>query len=332
MANIEIRNILTLKQTTVSQMIIMKKWMLLFILFVCFVIFSAYFFIPSQGIYNNSTVVGCTQSAAVRKITKKNALQMWWPGQKQGEYLYTYKKVQYRIDKTLMNGFETTAFEKSDSIKGILQFIYYGNDSMQIHWASTHRFSSNPIIKIMQYFSLKKYTNNIESLLKDLNKYFNVQENIYGIKIIKQKFGGSSMISLKYSTTHYPNTAEIYKMVDSIKAYIFKKGGAAENYPMIHVSSRDLGIFETMVALSTKTELAAEGKFELKKMPLGNMLIAEVRGGSYTIMRSEHELTNYITDYGKSSPAIPFQSLITNRLLETDTAKWITKLYYPIFK
>ena len=29
------------------------------------------------------------------------------------------------------------------------------------------------------------------------------------------------------------------------------------------------------------------------------------------------------------SPAIPFESLITNRLEEPDTSKWVTKIYYP---
>jgi hypothetical protein len=32
-----------------------------------------------------------------------------------------------------------------------------------------------------------------------------------------------------------------------------------------------------------------------------------------------------------STPAIPYQSIITNRLTETDTTKWITKIYQPIF-
>jgi hypothetical protein len=30
--------------------------------------------------------------------------------------------------------------------------------------------------------------------------------------------------------------------------------------------------------------------------------------------------------------AIPFQSLITDRVKEPDTAKWITKLYAPVLR
>jgi len=86
-----------------------------------------------------------------------------------------------------------------------------------------------------------------------------------------------------------------------------------------------------MVAIPTKSDLQSEGKFQLKKMVLGNILMAEVKGGVHIVMKGENELTNYMDDYKKLSPAIPFQSLITDRQLETDSSKWVTRLYYPIF-
>ena len=60
--------------------------------------------------------------------------------------------------------------------------------------------------------------------------------------------------------------------------------------------------------------------------------MGEIKGGIYTITTGEKELANYVIDYKKLSPAVGFQSLVTNRLLEADTAKWITRLYYPIFQ
>ena len=87
-----------------------------------------------------------------------------------------------------------------------------------------------------------------------------------------------------------------------------------------------------MVAVPTKTELPSEGNFQLKKMIRGNILLAEVKGGLHTIINGEQELDNYVNDYKKIAPAIPFQSLVTNRQLVTDTSKWVTQLYYPIFQ
>lgn len=152
------------------------------------------------------------------------------------------------------------------------------------------------------------------------------------MKIIKQKVTPSSMISMNQTFLQYPSTQEIYSMINTVREYIRIKGGEENNHPMLNVYTEDKKVYKAMVAVPVKTDLPSEGKFRLKKLVLGNILMAEVNGGVETIMKAEKELSNYVNDYKKISPAIPFQSLITNRLLETDTSKWITRLYYPIFK
>ncbi len=63
----------------------------------------------------------------------------------------------------------------------------------------------------------------------------------------------------------------------------------------------------------------------------GKILSTEIKGGEYAVETGFKELSNYISDNQLTSPAIPFQSLVTNRVMEPDTSKWITKLYYPIY-
>lgn len=87
-----------------------------------------------------------------------------------------------------------------------------------------------------------------------------------------------------------------------------------------------------MVAIATEKELTGTSRFKVKKMVLGNILFAVAKGGLWSIQKSEKQLFYYVTDYHKSSPAIPFQSLITDRSAEPDTNKWQTGLYYPVFK
>jgi hypothetical protein len=38
----------------------------------------------------------------------------------------------------------------------------------------------------------------------------------------------------------------------------------------------------------------------------------------------------YFDDYDKTSMAITFQYLVTDRIKEADTAKWITEIYAPV--
>jgi len=62
----------------------------------------------------------------------------------------------------------------------------------------------------------------------------------------------------------------------------------------------------------------------------GFILEGEVKNGPYTIDAAMEQLEVYRADHQYTSPAIPYQLLVTDRLKETDTSKWITKLYYPI--
>jgi len=295
------------------------------------IILALYFLIPLTQSLNYQTTVGCTQSAVSRQIINKNKWQIWWPGQMKDSNNFTYKNYNYTFGKILLDGIETAVFNNKESVNGMFQFIYYGTDSTQLQWTSGYQFSINPLKRFEQYFEIKKIKNNIENLLEDLKKYFSKTENIYGMKIEKQKTVESSMISLKKTFSHYPTTAEVYAMIGSIKEYIHKAGGEERDFPMLNVQREDSLTYETMAAIPTKSELPTQDTFQLKRMMLGNILMGEVKGGINTIINEEAELTNYVNDYKKTSPAIPFQSLVTNRLTEPDTSKWITRLYYPIF-
>ena len=54
-----------------------------------------------------------------------------------------------------------------------------------------------------------------------------------------------------------------------------------------------------------------------------------------TIGAAEYDVTtlkanDYFLDSKRASPAIPYELMVTDRSAETDTAKWVTRLYYPI--
>ncbi len=308
----------------------MKKWLLLACIIFISIASILYFLIPANANPGYQTIVNSTQGGTSRQMLNKANWQLWWPGQKINDTIYTYQHYTYRIDKILLNRIELTAFNNKDSIKGALQFQLYGGDSTKIEWVYINKFSANPFKRIQQYFQLKKSGKTTDSLLGDIKKYFDNPENIYGLKITTQKVVESSLISFKNTFQHYPSTEEIYGMIHSVQEYIKKSGGEEAGYPMIHVEIQGPEIFETMVGVPTKNDLPANNQFQLKHLRLGIMLTADVIGGINSVAKGETELTNYMTDYRRNSPAISFQSLVTNRL-ETDSAKWVTRLYYPVF-
>lgn len=310
----------------------MKKWILSACLIILSVAIAFYFLIPAIQNTSYQTVADCPQTAAARKIIDIKKWKLWWPGQTINDTSYTYQSYTYTIGKVRLDGIEMIISNNNSSVKGFFQIGYIGQDSTRFNLTCKNSFSTNPVKRFAQYFQVEGFQNNAISLLENIQKYFDNQENIYGLNIITEKMVESSFISLKNTFDHYPTTEEIYSKIELVKDFVKKTNGEEGGFPMAHVENIGEKNFELMVAVPTKHELPGNDKFQLKRMHTGYVLTAKVKGGNYAIINGEKELANYKTDYRLNSPAIPFQSLITNRLQESDTTKWITKLYYPVLK
>jgi hypothetical protein len=99
---------------------------------------------------------------------------------------------------------------------------------------------------------------------------------------------------------------------------------------MLHITS-DSGYFETMVAIPVNKVVPPKDNFLFKRMVPGKILVTEVTGGRYTTAHALKQLENYLEDNELQSPAIPFESLVTDRSRQPDTSKWVTKIYYPVY-
>ncbi len=307
----------------------MKRFLLIISLLLLIVL-GAIYFIPKQQTLIYGINVNCTEDGANRFVVQKNKWPRWLPGDKKNNEFYSYKNIQYRFDNILLNGVEATVIYDDDSTKGFLQFLYYSIDSTRLQWTSATTLSSNPFKRVVEYIQVQKLKNTIELFINEIGTHFNQPENIYGFSVENLKQVATSMVSVKQTFDHYPTTTEIYSIIQSLKDYIHAKGVEEKDFPMLHVYQESSTAYEAMAAIPVKTELPSEGKFQLKRMMMGSILMAEVKGGVASVISAEQEFTNYVKDYKKSSPAIPFQSLVTNRLLETDTSKWVTRLYYPV--
>jgi hypothetical protein len=100
---------------------------------------------------------------------------------------------------------------------------------------------------------------------------------------------------------------------------------------MLYVYKNEFNMFESMIGLPVKNIIPETNDIRIKRMPYGgNMFAADIKGGLYTIQKGFDDLNTYLIDSKRTSPAIPFELMVTDRSKETDTAKWITRLYYPI--
>ncbi len=86
-----------------------------------------------------------------------------------------------------------------------------------------------------------------------------------------------------------------------------------------------------MLAISIDTIIPVKAKYFITRMvPMKDrFLITEVAGGPSGIAKAKDAVEKYMRDHSLSSPASPFEVLVTDRSKEMDSAKWVTKIIYP---
>jgi hypothetical protein len=309
----------------------MKRWFVILSVIILAAISAVYLLIPAEQKFIDTAKATCSDAVITRFIVNKIRWQQWWPGQKKEEHIYTYKNYNYRITKVLLNGFEATVFNDKDSVKGSFYALADDNNSVLLKWQSVFTHPDNPVARVSSYLQDADIKNNIQSLMQDVKKFFDDEKNVYGFNTSVQKVTDEFLIAVKQPLDHYPSVPEVYAIINEIKTYISQKDSKEKNPPMLNVHMESPRDYEVMVAIPTTGHLEGEGKFLYKQMVLGNILVADISGGIYTVKKAEEEIINYVNDHKKASPAIPYQSLITNRMTEPDTSKWKTRLYYPVF-
>jgi hypothetical protein len=151
------------------------------------------------------------------------------------------------------------------------------------------------------------------------------------LKPVIEKVTDTLSLSQKKLFNHYPSIEEVNAMAVELEKYVIANGAVVVRPAMMNVWQPDGSQFALMVSLPINRPVPDKGNFILKRMPPGKIISATINGGLFTIQKSLAQLEQYKVDKMLTSPAIPYQSMVTNRVNEPDTAKWVTTLYYPVF-
>ncbi|MGI8635411.1 MAG: hypothetical protein ACR2KZ_08410 [Segetibacter sp.] len=301
------------------------------ILFICI-----YVFLPQHLSISKATLINCTPDAANRYLSNTNNWPHWWMhntasgNTSVNKNSFIYKNDTFRIKKISQSSIELTSSNGSVVTNSILHVLPVSFDTVSIRWEGFIELGLNPVKRVRQYLQSTLVKNDMGAILDRLNDFLSKKENVYGLTIEKSSTIDTSLVATKTILSVYPSTAQRYAGINLIQDYI-KKGGAQQTgFPMVNVTKSKSDSFQLMVAIPTNKEFKPSGKMLYRKMVQGNFLVTEVKGGDYTINAAIATCELYIRDYKKVSMAIPFQSLVTDRSQEPDTAKWVTKIYYPI--
>ena len=310
----------------------MKKWILILPALIVLSIAFIFLYIPTTITIAGFKTVNCPSASVARLLEDKSNIKKWWPGTIINDSEAVFQNITYTIVKANSLGITIKTSYKNVKLTGEINPILLKKDTCAVEWQYQPFTSGNNIINRLENYNTARTLKNQLNLILEAVKLFTEHiPNIYGIDIVQTKVKDSSLISTKESFTHYPTNKEIADLISTLKKYIIENNGLEKDFPMLNIRLNEENKYEAMIAIPLLKDIPVNENFIIKKMILGNILEAKVTGGPATIEKGEIAMKNFAKDYGKVSPAIPFQLLVTDRNKEQDTSKWITYLKYPVF-
>ena len=309
----------------------MNRWLSASCILLVLVIAAIYFFIPSALKNTVLVPVKCNVFGADRVLGDTGQWARWWPENAKGPGGLEYDGVGYRVAKRLMRSVEISIDDKGGAMSGMLVvFAAPHIDSCYLQLQFDQRVSPNPLKRIKQYREAQHLKADLGIILDSFRTYLESMQNVYGLTMVEISTPGSLVEQTIHVVGMYPTTDTIYTEVRKLERFLEAHGNKKAGYPMVNITVLGDGRFKLRVALPTDKVIPNSGDFQSSEVPTDKFLQADVVGGDGAVRAAFGSMNNYLSDYGRTIMAIPFASLITDRRLEPDSAKWVTRIYWPL--
>lgn len=311
----------------------MKKGLLISIVIVALALGAIYLFIPANLKISQTIRMEANKEGLYRKLSQPAAWGEWWPGAKTPD-----ETGAWELDGGLFQPLEQKMLSLSVLLKegnleatADLTLIAIKTDSSLLHIETSFPASNNPFSRVANYLKAVKIKDHFAAMLKAINSNYSQVAKLYGYAIRKEKVVDSNLVYMSAISQGLPAMEQVYSMVQKLNAFIQEKAARSTGYPMLNVYTTDSLNYQVRVAIPVDRRLPDAGDIHYKWMlGGGNILIMEVKGGPAEIKKAYTEINHYVTDYKRIAPAIPFESLVTDRSVEKDSTKWVTRIYYPV--
>jgi hypothetical protein len=317
----------------------MKKWIIGLALLLFLFLVLLYIFIPSKLTVSTAGFMSCTPGAAVRILSDGPGWKKWWPasGTNEGtasgdsDSIYILGLTGFSVTANLNQAVQISIQDQGTILPSLATILAVPGDSCVVQWVTALQAGPNPLQRIRQYMHAGRIRNNMQTVLAALQVWLDKKENVYGLQLRSSSTVDTLLIAIRQDFAEYPATPEIYGLVATLRQYAEQQGAAVTDQPLLSVLPRQPAGFAVMVALPVNRQLEGRAPIVFSRMVPGRFIVSEVRGGTGRVQEALSQIQHYFEDYKKTSMAIRFQSLVTDRMKEPDSSKWVTRLYAPVF-
>jgi hypothetical protein len=292
-----------------------------------------YWLIPGTLTIQKELIIVANINPAREYYFTTAKMMAWWPGKMETDSTLLYNGYHFRISRRYEDGADIQVGRPGQApINTQLSVIASGRKNILLNWKCESSSGNNPISRILNRSGAVALKKTMDSIAGRFQAFLENTENTYGITVAEGKFTDSVLITRNWQSRDLPTTPQIYAAITTLRQQAARHSASATNAPMLHIyRDKKDPLITVIVALPINREIPVDKGMEIKRLFTGNMLVSEVKGGYARLFEAEQQLGKYRLDYQYTSPAIPFQSLVTDRMAEADTNKWVTKLYYPVF-
>ena len=313
----------------------MKK--LLYVLLVTSVILVSvtYLLIPDEIIISETEQVESSERIVLKYLKDNDQIARWWPQEKSGTAeagsALSYRNFRYSFSKPGFDSLAITIATENLTINSTLSWIPYSKNGIRLTWRASIPAGNNPIKRLLNYRQARKLKTDMTHIMERYLTFIVNRRKVYGYDFEIKTVTDTLLATTSFKSAAYPPNSRIYDEIHRLREFIRLRGIKATNPPMLNISLDAKGQYRTTLALPVAERFNSGNDILFQRMVAGNILVAEVRGGPGTVLNGFKQMELFMEDFNLSSPAINFESLVTDRSREPDTAKWVTRLYYPIY-
>jgi hypothetical protein len=312
----------------------MKKWLFVPAGLALLFLASIYIFIPATLQVSGITTFNSPKNAVGRFLLDAGGWRKWWPVKNpdvsKNSRMFYYNGYEYKITALFTDRINLLVIHGNDTVPASVYLLPLDNNKVTLEWRGSISTGFNPVTKVLHYNTGRGLKKNMTIVLKTLQVFLEETGNVYGFPISEVISTDSTLIATKYLSVFYPKTTEIYSLIDSIKTYIKQQGGVETNHPMLRIEKLNDTTFQTMVAIPTNRVLPGRGSLFFQRFVPYKTLVGRVKGDAQTVDNAFRQMETFVEDHQRTSMAVPFQSLVTDRSIETDPGKWITLICQPV--
>ena len=318
----------------------MKK-ILVALVVVCIVAIAAvYILIPKTLVVEETVNLPCVPAAAFRNLSDESNWKKWWPSAgvpddvKVPAGAYLFSNNQYSLSKKGINILQVLIGDQKDSLSSEIHLLAIPTDSTIVRWKLDIDAGSNPFSRISEYRRAVSLKKDMHTILKSIQAHLSDINNVYGVTFHEGPVTDTLLITTKSTVAELPSVDYVYSRINKLKDFCSRENCRVTGTPMLNITPLHPAGYRVMVALPIDRFMQPKNSadsIEGVKLVGRKFIIADVTGGEQKVAFIHQQMRFYFQDYGRMLMAIPFDYLITDRQKETDTSKWKTKIYAPVF-